>query len=478
MRRDLLRSALWLRSALCLGLFLSLACSPAWAQPAAKLSEQEALALGIEAYIYGYPLVTMEMTRRVVTNVAEPEGERAPMGQFAYLRQYPNASFRAVTAPNADTLYSVAFLDVSKEPYVLSLPDQGDRYYLMPMLSGWTDVFDVPGKRTTGDKAQTYAITGPSWKGALPAGVKQLKSPTALVWALGRTYCTGTAEDYKAVHALQDQYKLVPLSAYGKPYTPPKGVVDPSVDARTAVREQVNRMDAGAYFKLLAALMKDNPPAAADAPIVAKMAKLGIVPGKDFDAGKLDPVAAKALLAVPKAGFEAIAGNFMKMATPVNGWVVTTKTGIYGTRYLDRATITAVGLGANRPQDAVYPTSTKDGDGNAYDGANKYVMHFDKDQMPPVNGFWSLTMYNAEYFFVDNERNRYTLSPRDALKYNKDGSLDLYLQSDSPGADKESNWLPAPKGRFVLMLRLYWPKDKNPSILDGTWKPPAVKPAR
>lgn len=237
-------------------------------------------------------------------------------------------------------------------------------------------------------------------------------------------------------------------------------------------------MDAGSYFKLLAALMKDNPPAPADAPMVAKMAKLGIVPGEDFDASKLDPVVAKALQAVPKAAFETIAGNFMKMAVPVNGWVVSTKTGLYGTRYLDRATITAVGLGANRPQDAVYPTSTKDGDSKAYDGANKYVMHFDKGQAPPVNGFWSLTMYNAEYFFVDNPLNRYTLSSRFKFKYNADGSLDLYLQNESPGADKESNWLPAPKGRFALMLRLYWPKEKDPTILNGSWKPAAVKLAK
>jgi hypothetical protein len=208
-----------------------------------------------------YPLITMEVTRRVVTNVVAPEGAHAPMGQLANLREYPNASFKDITAPNADTLYSSAFLDVTKEPYVLSLPDEAGRYYLMPMLTGWTDVFQVPGKRTTGTKAQTYAITGPGWKGMLPPGVKELKSPTGMVWILGRTYCTGTPEDYTAVHALQDQYKLVPLSAYGQSYTPPAGTVDPSIDTKTPVRDQVRRMSAGEYFALLAALMKDNPPA-------------------------------------------------------------------------------------------------------------------------------------------------------------------------------------------------------------------------
>jgi hypothetical protein len=222
---------------------------------AQNVTPSEAKAIGEDAYIYGYPLVTMDITRQVMTNVAAPEGLRAPMGQFINARDYPTAAFRDVTTPNADTLYSVAWLELSKEPYVLSLPDEGERYYLMPMLSGWTDVFQVPGTRTTGDKAQTYAITGPGWTGTPPPGVTQYKSPTNIVWILGRTYCTGTPEDYKAVHALQDQYRLVPLGAYGKPYTPPPGEVDPSIDMKTPVRDQVNRMDAATYFKRLAALM-------------------------------------------------------------------------------------------------------------------------------------------------------------------------------------------------------------------------------
>ena len=188
------------------------------------------------------------------------------MGQIIKLREYPDASFRDVTAPNADTLYTTAFLDVGKEPWVLSIPDMKGRYFLLPMLDGWTNVFQVPGKRTTGTGAQTYAITGPGWKGTLPAGVKEYKSPTSIVWLLGRIYCTGTPEDYAEVHKLQDEFKLVPLSSYGKTYTPPPGKVDPSIDMKTAVREQVNRMDAVAYFTLLCKLMKDNPPAAADAP--------------------------------------------------------------------------------------------------------------------------------------------------------------------------------------------------------------------
>jgi hypothetical protein len=445
---------------------------------AAPLTAAEATELGTEAYIYGYPLITMEYTRRVITNVEKPEGTHAPMGQLIRLREYPNASFRDVTAPNADTLYTTCFLDVGKEPYVLSLPDAHGRYYLFPMLDGWTDVFQDPGKRTTGTGPQTYAITGPGWKGNLPKSVKQYKSPTAIVWILGRIYCTGTPEDYAAVHKMQDEVSVVPLSAYGKPYTPPEGKVDPSIDMNTAPRDQVNALSSEAYFSLLATLLKDNPPANADAPMVSKLAKIGVIPGQAFDASKLGEEGAKALAEVPKMGFEKIMGHFKESGQMENGWDFTTKAGLYGTDYLQRALITAIGLGANRPQDAVYPTSEADAEGKPYSGANQYIMHFNKGELPPAEGFWSLTMYDDEYFFVANPLNRYSISARQNLKANADGSVDLYLQNENPGADKESNWLPAPKHEFILMLRLYWPREKSPSILNGTWKVPAVKQAK
>ena len=440
-----------------------------------SVGEPEALQIGMEAYIYGYPLVTMEMTRRVMTNVATPDGQHAPMGQFALMRGYPSAAFHDVTAPNADTLYSVAWLDLSREPYIFSIPDAHGRYYLMPLLDAWTNVFQVPGTRTTGTKAQKYAITGPGWKGTVPAGVTEYKSPTNLVWIIGRMYCTGTTEDYKSVHDFQGQLSLVPLSAYGKSYTAPRGRVDSNTDMKTDVRDQVNALEAEAYFKLMADLMKNNPPAAADAPILARMSRIGIVPGQDFDMTKLDAPVFASLKTVPQLATQRIISSFAGAGTFVNGWGIMLKTGVYGTDYLDRAFITAIGLGANRPEDAVYPISLTDTDGNPYDGTKKYVLHFAKGELPPVRGFWSLTMYNDKFFFVENSLNRYTLSQRDKLKFNPDGSVDLYLQASNPGGDKESNWLPAPEGRFIPMLRLYWPNDTPPSILDGSWKPPAVQ---
>ena len=443
---------------------------------AAPLTAAEATELGTEAYIYGYPLITMEYTRRVITNVPKVEGTHGPMGQLIRLREYPTAEFKDVTAPNADTLYTTCFLDVGKEPYVLSLPDAHGRYYLFPMLDGWTDVFQVPGKRTTGTGPQKYAITGPGWKGTLPKDVKDstnrrpplcgfLGVSTAQARRMTMQPCTSCRTRSQSCHS-------VPTASS---YTPPEGKVDPSIDMKTPVRDQVNALTAEAYFSLLATLLKDNPPAKADGPMVAKLTKLGVVPGEAFNASKLGEEAAKALADVPKLGFEKIMGHFKEAGTMENGWTFTTKTGLYGTDYLQRALVTAIGLGANRPQDAVYPTSEVDADGKPYSGANKYVMHFPKGQLPPANGFWSLTMYNGEYFFVANPLNRYSISARQNLKANADGSTDLYIQNESPGADKESNWLPAPADKFILMLRLYWPKEKSPSIINGTWKIPAVK---
>ncbi len=434
----------------------------------------------VDAYIYGYPLVTMEMTRRVITNVAEVKGTRGPMGHLIKLREYPNASFRDVTAPNADTLYTTTFIDVGDEPWVFSFPDMGDRYFLFPMLDGWTNVFQVPGSRTTGGTAQTFAITGPGWSGSLPEGVTEYKSPTAIVWLLGRIYCTGTPDDYAAVHKIQDACKLQPLSTWGTNYTPPAGKVDPSVDMKTAVRDQVNRMTAIEYFTLLSELMTRNQPAEVDAPALERFAAIGLVPGQPFNKSKFDPAFERR---VPEIGFARIMLHFKMSDGDVqntNGWGFTTKTGVYGTNYIQRALVTAIGLGANRPQDAVYPTSRRDGDGvfaRSYIGTSAYIVTFKKGQLPPVKGFWSITMYDENYFFVDNPINRYSISARQDLKANADGSVDLLIQHKSPGAGKEANWLPAPKGKFYLMMRLYWPDENDPSIINGSWTLPPVNKA-
>ncbi len=455
-----------------------LACGQigAGAKPAA-LTGRQALDIATEAYLFGYPLIIMDATRRVMTNVREPEGMRAPMGQFARTRAYPFASNREVSVPNADTLYSIVWLDVSREPRVLSLPDMKGRYALFPMLDGWTTVFGALGKRTTGTGPQKCVITGPDWKGKLPSGLKEYKSPTSIVQVLGRIYCKGTPEDYAAVHAMQDQCSAVPLSSYGKPYTPPPGQVNPGINMRRLVREQVNGLGLADYFNRLAVLMKENPPAHADKQIVKRMARLGIVPGQPFAIAKLRPAVIQVLEGVPGAAVGRLiawskAGTNAGDWNLQNGWSWTLKTGVYGTDYTQRALIAAIALGANRPEDTVVAASTVDGAGQPYSGNGRYVMHFAPGQAPSANGYWSLTMYDSDCFFVNNPLSRYALNARDQLTLNPDGSLDLYIQKYPPGAERESNWLPAPEGKFILMLRFYWPKE---SLINGSWRIPPVK---
>ncbi|WP_295583081.1 DUF1254 domain-containing protein [uncultured Lamprocystis sp.] len=407
--------------------------------------------------------------------MAEPDAEHAPMGQMIRMRSYPAVDNHCCAAPNADTLYTEAWLDVSAEPAILSIPDMGDRYYIAPLLDGWSEVIAVAGTYTTGGEAQTYAITGPGWSGPLPKGATQVKSPTGLVWLLGRIYSTGTPEDYQAVHALQDQFAVVPLSAYGKPYTPPPGNVDRGFDMKTAVRKQVNALDIDDYFKRLAELMKTNPPTVQDAPMVERMARIGLVPGQAFDPEKLGFLDREAIRMVPKLALLEM-GLHLKEQKTTNGWLYFTKgVGNFGTDYLTRGMANLLGPGWNRPGDAVYPLSQKDASGDEYDGErHKYMVRFEKGKLPPADAFWSLTMYDGDFFFVPNAIDRYDLAQRDRLVANADGSVEFYLQAESPGKDKEANWLPAPKGKFQLVMRIYAPKQSAPSILDGTWTPPPV----
>jgi len=437
------------------------------------LSAEEAQKIGVEAVVYGLPLVVMDVTKRVSTNVPRPQPDaHAPINQFGNMRQYPPASDHTIVRMNVDTLYSFAWLDLSKEPIVLSVPDTHGRYYMMPMLDAWTNVFASPGTRTTGNKAGHFAVTGPGWKGALPEGVQEIKAPTKTVWITGRTQTNGP-EDYAAVHALQQQYKLTPLSAFGTPYMSPPHVVDPAVDMKLGPADQLAKMDATTFFTTLARLMAANPPPATDAPALAMLAEIGVVPGQGFDAGQLDPAVAKGLEQSVQIALEKPQAAAKTAGKPVNGWYIPPmNVGAFGTDYGFRAVVALIGLGANLRADAIYPMAFTDGDGKPLNGANRYVVHFDKGQTPPANAFWSLTMYNAQSFMVDNPINRYDIASWMPLEYNEDGSLDVYVQRDSPGEDKLANWLPAATGDFSITMRVYWPQ---PAMLDGSWTPPPVK---
>jgi hypothetical protein len=456
-----------------------LGASSSAAQAQNKLSAREAAEIGEAAYIYGYSLITTEVTRVQMTNVPKIEALRGPMGQFVNVPRYPPGDYRGVSAPNADTLYSLAWLDVGHEPMVFSHPDMGKRYYLFPMYSLWMPVIQSPGSRTAGEGAKTYVITGPTWKGQIPQGAVRIKSPTRYLVILGRTYCTGTPEDYEAVHSLQAQFKLQPLSTLGKNYTPPVAKVDPNPGFSMTEKPQavINDMDTSAYFNMMAKLMGESaPPAAEDAPIIMKMAKIGLVAGTPFEMSKLDPAVQEALKNVPRESFKKIIALQRTGGKLVNGWLIPGAAGRYGTDYLGRALIAAVGWPANLPEDAVYPTAMVDGDGKKFNGANKYTITFPKGQTPPVDGFWSITMYfdDGGWWFYPNELNKFTVSMRNDPKFNEDGSLTLYFQHESPGKDKEANWLPSPKGDFLLTMRMYWPKVNDPSILNGSWTIPPV----
>ncbi len=438
-----------------------------------KLSAQEALSIATDAYIYGYPLVTMEMTRRVTTNVVKASETRAPMGHFGHARKFIQAGFTDITTPNADTLYSFAWLDLSAGPYILYMPPIDNHYTVMQLLSGWTNVFASLGTRTIGHNGGYFAITGPSWHGGLPDNVQQLRSPTNLVWILGRTYCLGTTEDYAAVHAIQNHYKLTPLC---EDDTPCDTCINTQVDTRTrvktAIRDQVNALDAQTYFSMLAHLMSTNRPAPQDKKIISSIARIGIKPGKKFNISAFTPDIQRALNQAPKIGLKKIMASTKQATTVRHGWTFLEHAGTYGTRYLERAYVTFFGLGANLPEDALYPYTTVDSSGKQLTGEHAYTIHFAEGTIPPVRGFWSLTMYNDQFFFVPNQRNKYTINQRDNLQKNSDGSIDIYIQHASPGAAQESNWLPAPRGPFTLMLRLYWPEK---AILDGSWMPPTVQ---
>ncbi len=452
---------------------ISILCLARAADEPISMTEDETAKIAIDAYIYGFPLVLMDVSRQVMTAVPKPTTIAAPVNQFNVSEAFPDASFTSVVTPNADTLYSFAWLDLSKEPLALSLPDVGDRYYLMQMLDGWTNVFSSPGTRTTGNRKGDYAVVGPNFTGKLPDGVNEIKSPTSLVWIIGRTQTNGES-DFAAVRALKAKYKLIPLSAWGSAYTPPAEVpVDLTLDVKTPPVEQVAKMDSVAFFGRLAALLKDNSPTAADKPMTEKLARLGIVPGQPFDATKISPAMAKGIERGATSGWEQIIAEARKpQGKMINGWDVMGDLGRYGTNYLFRAVVALVGLGANLPEDAVYPHAKVDADGKPLTGASRYTIHFLQGQLPPVRAFWSITMYNSKQFFVDNPLDRYAIGDRDKLKFNDDGSLLLYVQNESPGKDYESNWLPAPKDSFNLFMRLYWPKKE---IIKGTWSPPVVQ---
>lgn len=440
---------------------------------AVSITAEEAYEIGMEAYIYFYPLVTMDVSRRVLTNFAPGTKQgMGPMNAFSHMRAFPPADFREVVRPNFDTLYSSAWLDLTKEPMIVSAPDTDGRYYLLPMIDMWSDVFAVPGKRTSGTEAGHWAVVPPGWQGSLPKGVERIDAPTPYVWIIGRTQTNGPT-DYENVHKVQAGYKVTPLSQWGSAPKPVPFTFDTTVNMKSDPLTQVTGMSAAEFFAYGAELMSKHPPHITDWSQLARMKRIGLEPGRTFDLAMADPAVRKSLERVPSEAIELLKHKYKTIGQVVNGWSMRPDTmGVWGNYYLKRAIIALIGLGANQPEDAVYPEIVTDADGNPLVGGVTYVLHFDKGEYPPVNAFASITMYDQDGFHVANPIDRFAIGDRDDLVFNDDGALDIYIQPNSPGKEKEANWLPSPRnGVLNMTMRLYAPKAE---ALDGRWAPPAV----
>jgi len=425
--------------------------------------------LSHEAFLYLYPLVTMGRTREQAVNLpADTRPGFGPPNQFHHIRQYPPADFRAVVRPNFDTLYSSAWLDLTGGPVRLTVPDSGDRYYMMPMLDMWTDVFANPGKRTTGTGPQEYLVTPPGYSGPDLDGATTIPAPTPHVWVIGRVQTNGP-DDYAAVNRFQDGLQISPVS------DPVEFSIDPTADTTTEPLRIVNATSAVDFFTYAAQLLAENPPHATDFSQLARLRLMGITAGEPFDATRFTEAQRADLEAGRQSALASLAAGPTRLGTPVNGWLsLTDSMGVYGNFYLKRAVVTLIGLGANPAEDAVYPLLQVDADGAAVHGDADYVLHFDADELPPVDAFWSVTMYDAEGFQAANELDRFAIGDRDPLVYNADGSLDIWIQHTNPGPDRVANWLPAPRTPLGITMRLYAPR---PDALDGTWRPPVVRRA-
>ena len=439
------------------------------------IPDDKVIEIATKAYVFGYPMILMDYTKKISTNVEKPTSVYAPVNQLGHFREFPDDKFTAVVKPNVDTYYSNAWYDLKAEPVVLTVP-ASDRYYLLPHYDAYSNVFFVPGPRTTGTGAHTFLLTGPFWNGEVPEGMAQVKAPTNTLWMIGRTQVNSAKDGATVVAGFQDGMQIDLLSKYGQEYEAPLGIVSEDYKKIVPV-DDTRALSIEEYLGKLTQLMADNPPAKADAPLIKEIESIGIIAGKEFSTKGMSPELIKKLNAIPEMAHQ----NWIDKSTGkkdtgvpnINNWMFARDVmGFYGTNYEHRTFIAFIGLGANLVADAVYPSTSRDSEGNPIDGKSKYVIHFDKGQTPPVNAFWSLTAYNSKDFLITNPINRFALGDRDNLTYNKDGSLDIYIQNSDPKGDKTSNWLPSTQeGLTNLTLRLYWPKE---SALDGTWVVPAV----
>jgi hypothetical protein len=433
------------------------------------LLRRRTAALAAEALIVTYPLVLMDLVKDQLTATVRAGPLRAPVNRFAHLPEFSRTPVASFVTPNVDTLTSSAWLDLAKEPLVLSVPDTGGRYFAMPLYDAWTTVVATISTRTTGSRARRCVLVGPHWRGALPRDLPVVQCPTATAWALAHVRCDGEG-DYESVHRLQEGIELTPLSRWRTPArevpapSPPSG---PLVASSPAAR--IARMDPVEYFGAVARLLPDNPPHAADRAKVEKLTTLGVVPGSPpawsvSDRPLLREIARGLAdgLALVKAAGEALA----TAATP---WICPQNLGLRRSDPLTRAASAWTALGSLPRSDGLVFTARVDVAGAPLRGTREYALRFPRGAAPPARSFWSLTAYDELSFFAEYPDRRPAVGDRDLLRYERDGSLVILLQPQRPEGDP--NWLRTPSGPFSLALRLYWPE---PAALRGSWRPPAV----
>jgi hypothetical protein len=432
--------------------------------------QAEKIILGAEAYLFGYPLVIMDVTRAHAALTLGAEN------QLRRVRQFPSANFKDVVRPNVDTLYTTVFIDMALGPWVFEMAANGSRYEVMPFMDAWTNVFAAPGTRSTGVAGGRFLLAGPGWHGQVPEGLTLLRSPTQMVWLIGRTQTNGVT-DYPLVHGLQDRISLRTLDAWlsgpvrQKPQDEIASAWQPALVKPLPPILQMEAMSSADFFKRLAGLLVNNPPSAADGPMLVKLTRIGISAGQSPAWSLLDRWSVS--LGRWIADWT-VTKELKKPRDLVRGWATPpAMLGNYGTYYNTRAVVAMVGLGANLPADASYPNTRVDASGEALNGSHRYRLHFKAAELPPVHAFWSVTAYGADDFLIDNPWHRYALGDRDPLVYNPDGSLDLIVQALPPESGETRNWLPVRAHRpFLLNARLYWPK---PAALNGSWGMPAVE---
>lgn len=407
-----------------------------------------------DAYLYSYPLMVTEMTRQSMNQ---------PNNFIRHRRDFPDHTFKTVVRPNVDTLYSVAWFDVSTEPVILKAPKNDERYVLIPILDAWSNVIASIGSRQSENPNGLYMIVGPNWDGEVVEGATLYKSPTNMAWMIGRIYARGTDDIVKA-HRYQDSLTVQTLSDYNMGKTP-HALEGKDIKPGALPLERLRAMDAQDYFRQAAGLMQDNPPSGKDEPFL-----------RYHNAYFSDAMPSAKVMEAGKHKAYKRLSFIEKLMNRKKGWIGMNGSraiGQYGTDYNLRALVAHFGFGANEPIDAIYPRTEKDAKGRPLHGAYSYHMHFKEGQLPPVKGFWSLTAYNQDYYLIDTNTGKYAVSSGDALTYNDDGSLDLYIGHKRPERASDANWLPvADNESFNLTMRLYWPEN---IALNGDWEPPSVE---